>query len=83
MKPPRFSYNNFLRKTDTEVKFFANCQQINSKSVDFYEIEHCSFMMEGEGSTLLTFELKKISVITQHIKELVSKKFSALLRITC
>ena len=45
-------------------------------------------MREGEGSILGTFELKKsqktfsfLFVITQHIKEMVSRKFSGLLRI--
>ena len=41
-------------------------------------------MREGKGSILGTFELKEstfsfLSVITQHIKELVSRKFSGLL----
>ena len=69
----------------------ADCQWINSKFVDFYKIKHCPVMREGEGSILGTFELKKLLkltfsflfVITQHIKELVSRKFSGLLRIKC
>ena len=48
-------------------------------------------MREGDGSILGTFELKKslkstfsfLIVITQHIKELVNRKFSGLLRIMC
>ena len=38
----------------------ANCQWINKKSVDFYQIEPCPYMREGEGSILGTFELKTL-----------------------
>ena len=37
----------------------ANCQWINNKSVDFYKIEHCPYIREGELSILGTFDLKK------------------------
>ena len=67
-----------------------NCQWINSKSVDFYKIEHFPYMKEGEGFILGTSELEKllnidffVSLCTQHIKELVSRKFSGLIRIIC
>ena len=41
----------------------ANCQLIKSKSLDFYKIEHCSYMREGEGSILGTFELVKLQKV--------------------
>ena len=63
----------------------ANFQWINNKSVDFYKTEHCPYMRDGEGSILETFELKStfsfLFLITQHIKELASRKFKGLLRI--
>ena len=31
----------------------ANCQWINNKCVNFYKIEHCRYMREGEGSIFL------------------------------
>ena len=61
---------------------------INNRSVDLYELEHRPYMRGGggEGSNLGTFELKKspkttfsfLFVITQNIKELVSRKFREL-----
>ena len=41
----------------------ANCQWINRKSVDFYKIEYCRYMREGEGSILGTSELTKLLTI--------------------
>ena len=85
LSPPQkkwFSCNNFSKKRYRN-DILANYQWINDKSVDFYKIEHCPYMREGEGSILETSELKKslkidIFFITQHIKELVSRKFSGL-----
>ena len=62
-----------------------------NNSVDFYEIEHCLYTREGDGSILKTSELKKLLKIdifvslcnNSHIKELLSRKFSGLLRIKC
>ena len=41
-------------------EILTNCQWINNKSVDFYKIEHCFYMREGEGSILGTSEFKKL-----------------------
>ena len=56
--------------------------------VDFDKVEHSFYVGEGEGSVLGIFELTMstfsfLFVITQHIKKLVSRKFSGLLRIIC
>ena len=69
----------------------ANCQWINNKSVDFYKFEYCPYIREGDGSTLGASKLTNCSkstfsflvVITQHIKELLSRNFSGLLNIIC
>ena len=59
-------------------------------SVDFCKIEHCLYIGGGGGgSVLVTFEYRKslkinifvIFVITQHIKEMIRRKFSGFLRI--
>ena len=85
---PNYFYNNFLTKNDIEMKL---CLIVNNRSVDFYKIEHCPYIKKGEGSILGTCELKQslkiyisfLIMITQHIKELVSRNFSGLLRIIC
>ena len=72
-------------------EILANCQWINNKFVDFYKVERCPYLRKGEGSISGTFELKNrqkspvsfLFVRTQHIKELVSRKVSELLRIVC
>ena len=64
---------------------------MNNKSVDFNKIQHCPYMSEGEGFMLGTSEMTKLPkstfsflfAVTQHIKELVSRKFSGFLRIIC
>ena len=38
----------------------ADCQWINNKSADFYKIEHCLYLSQGEKSILGTSELKKL-----------------------
>ena len=40
-------------------EILADCQWINNKSVDFYKIDCCPYMREGEGSILGAFELTK------------------------
>ena len=42
------------------MKVWLIINGINNKSVDFYKIEHCSFMREGNGSILGIFELEKL-----------------------
>ena len=49
------------------MKMLANCQWINNKSVDFNKIEHCPYMMEGEGSILATSELTKLLKIDMFV----------------
>ena len=59
--------------------------------MELYKIKHRPYVREGEGYILGTFVLKKslkidisfLFVVTQHIKELISRKFSGLLRIIC
>ena len=50
-EPPKVFCNNFLTtKNDIEMKFWLIVNGLINKSVDFYEIEHCPYMREGEGS---------------------------------
>ena len=64
------------------MEFWLIVNGLITKSVDFNKLEHCPYMWEGEGSILGTSELKKL-LKTHHIKELVSRKVSGLLRIIC
>ena len=92
MNPQRFFAVIFLTKNrGYRNEILAICQWINNKSIDFNKMQHCPYMREAERSILRTSALKEIAknrhffsvlfVITQHIKELVSRKFSGLLRI--
>ena len=62
------------------MKFLANCQWINDKSIDFYKIEHCQYMREGEGSILGTYiyiieNLLKIDIFVSLCDNSANKNF--------
>ena len=56
-----FTLNKQVHDYNTRYRneILANCQWINKKYVDFYKIEYCPYIREGEGRILGTFELKK------------------------
>ena len=71
-----------------KIKLFIRQRETLNNLIGDCESCHCLYMREGEGSILGTFKLTKIAehryflfVITQHIKELIGRKFSGLLRI--
>ena len=58
VSPQRSFCNNFFNEKGYRNEILTNCQWVNKKCIDFYKMEHCPYVREGNRSILGTFEMK-------------------------